>query len=128
MSYVDSQGNPTSDNGASSSYALTLEDNKDTYLCACGLSQKLPLCDGSHAKKNTPFKPVRVNKSSSGLLVRPMEELRQLAKKKESASSSSCSDPYQKNMSLLTSFLFIAAYSFPTTRRWISKFTFSASN
>ena len=28
--------------------------------CACGESEKQPYCDGSHARKNTGMKPLRV--------------------------------------------------------------------
>ena len=28
--------------------------------CSCGESEKQPYCDGSHARKNTGMKPVRV--------------------------------------------------------------------
>ena len=28
--------------------------------CACGESEKQPYCDGSHARKNTGMKPIRV--------------------------------------------------------------------
>ena len=28
--------------------------------CACGESEKQPYCDGSHARKNTGMRPIRV--------------------------------------------------------------------
>ena len=32
----------------------------DYFWCACGESEKQPFCDGSHARKNTGMRPVKV--------------------------------------------------------------------
>lgn len=37
-------------------YMIDLEAGKTYYWCKCGLSQKQPLCDGSH--KTTDMKPM----------------------------------------------------------------------
>ena len=31
-----------------------------TAWCACGESEKQPFCDGSHARKNTGMRPIRI--------------------------------------------------------------------
>lgn len=38
-------------------FAVTVEQGKDYYWCACGLSKKQPFCDGSH--KGSTFVPVK---------------------------------------------------------------------
>ena len=39
-------------------FAVTVEQGKDYWWCACGLSKKQPFCDGSHnaAREFTPVK------------------------------------------------------------------------
>ena len=39
-------------------YKVQVERNKTYFWCACGLSQKQPLCDGSH-KKEGKFKSLK---------------------------------------------------------------------
>ena len=40
---------------------FVMEVEAGTYAwCACGESEKQPYCDGSHAKKNTGMRPLRV--------------------------------------------------------------------
>ena len=41
-----------------SPYKVMVEKNKIYFWCACGLSQKQPLCDGSH-KKESIFKSIK---------------------------------------------------------------------
>ena len=50
MSNTNSEGN-------NQPIAVEVEAGKDYFWCACGLSKKQPLCDGSH--KGTEFKPVK---------------------------------------------------------------------
>lgn len=45
-------------------YALNLEAGKKYYWCACGLSKKQPLCDGSH--KGTGINPLEYQATQSG--------------------------------------------------------------
>eukprot|EP00761_Pharyngomonas_kirbyi_P011440 gb/GECH01011465.1/.p1 GENE.gb/GECH01011465.1/~~gb/GECH01011465.1/.p1 ORF type:complete len:111 (+),score=17.59 gb/GECH01011465.1/:1-333(+) len=49
-------------------YEFEAETDKDYFFCSCGRSSKLPLCDGSHAKQNTPYKPVGVTVDKNGKL------------------------------------------------------------
>ena len=44
--------------------AVDLEEGKDYYFCACGLSQKQPFCDGSH--KGTEFKSQKFTAEKTG--------------------------------------------------------------
>ena len=39
-------------------YKVKVEKDKTYFWCACGLSQKQPLCDGSH-KKERKFKSLK---------------------------------------------------------------------
>ena len=39
-------------------YKVKMEKGKTYFWCSCGLSQKQPLCDGTH-KKDEIFKPVK---------------------------------------------------------------------
>lgn len=47
-----------------SPYAVSLEEGKTYYWCACGQSKNQPFCDGSH--KVTDFKPVSFTARESG--------------------------------------------------------------
>lgn len=39
---------------------MRIEKNKDYYWCSCGLSNKQPLCDGSHKKSSrSNYKPLK---------------------------------------------------------------------
>jgi CDGSH-type Zn-finger protein len=38
-------------------YKVEVEEGKNYFWCACGLSEKQPFCDGSH--KGTDFSPVK---------------------------------------------------------------------
>eukprot|EP01080_Neovahlkampfia_damariscottae_P005235 gene5235-8846_t len=45
-----------------STRTIDYQKDKSMYLCSCGQSSKLPLCDGTHSKINggKTFKPVQV--------------------------------------------------------------------
>ena len=45
-------------------YPMDVEAGKSYSWCACGLSQKQPLCDGSH--KTTDMKPARYTATKDG--------------------------------------------------------------
>jgi CDGSH-type Zn-finger protein len=42
---------------ADTPFAVEVEEGRDYWWCACGLSQKQPFCDGSH--KTTDITPVK---------------------------------------------------------------------
>ena len=44
-------------------FAVALEQGKDYWWCACGLSQSQPFCDGSH--KVTDLRPVQFTAAES---------------------------------------------------------------
>ncbi|WP_317932944.1 CDGSH iron-sulfur domain-containing protein [Halioxenophilus sp. WMMB6] len=44
-------------------YAVTVEQGKSYFWCACGLSAKQPFCDGSH--KGSEFTPVKYEATDS---------------------------------------------------------------
>jgi CDGSH-type Zn-finger protein len=44
-------------------YPVEVEAGKSCFWCACGLSKKQPLCDGSH--KPTDFTPVKFDAAES---------------------------------------------------------------
>ncbi|MFA6313775.1 MAG: CDGSH iron-sulfur domain-containing protein [Sterolibacterium sp.] len=46
---------------AKSPFAVEVEQGKDYYWCACGLSKSQPLCDGSH--KGSAFVPTKFTAS-----------------------------------------------------------------
>jgi len=46
-----------------SPYAVEVEQGKNYWWCACGLSANQPFCDGSH--KSTSFTPVRYTAETS---------------------------------------------------------------
>jgi len=46
------------------SYPVDVEAGKSYWWCACGKSQKQPLCDGSH--QGTGIKPVEYKAEKSG--------------------------------------------------------------
>lgn len=43
-------------------------EEKDQYVCACGLSAKLPFCDGAHFRCGTTHKPVKVKIEGDNVL------------------------------------------------------------
>ena len=48
-------------------YAVTVEEGKKYWWCACGRSQNQSFCDGSH--KNTGFESVKFVAEKSGMMV-----------------------------------------------------------
>ena len=44
-------------------YPVDVEQGKDYWWCACGLSEKQPFCDGSHS--GTDFTPVKYEAAES---------------------------------------------------------------
>lgn len=48
---------------ADSPFATEVEEGKSYFWCACGKSQKQPLCDGSHA--DTEFLPLKYTAEAS---------------------------------------------------------------
>ena len=49
---------------ADTPFAVQVEQNKDYWWCACGLSKAQPFCDGSH--KSTDITPVRYTATRDG--------------------------------------------------------------
>lgn len=45
-------------------YAVSLEQGKTCYWCACGRSANQPWCDGSH--KGSDFEPVSITAEENG--------------------------------------------------------------
>ena len=45
-------------------YAVDVEEGKDYWWCACGLSKSQPFCDGSH--KGTGLAPMKYSVEKSG--------------------------------------------------------------
>ena len=48
---------------ADTPFAVAVEQGKDYWWCACGLSKAQPFCDGSH--KGGPFTPVQYTATES---------------------------------------------------------------
>lgn len=48
---------------AKSPFAVEVEQGKDYYWCACGLSKSQPFCDGSH--KGSEFVPTKFTAKES---------------------------------------------------------------
>lgn len=48
---------------AKSPFAVEVEQGKDYYWCACGLSKSQPFCDGSH--KGSAFVPTKFTAEQS---------------------------------------------------------------
>ena len=48
---------------ADTPFAVAVEQGKDYWWCACGLSKAQPFCDGSH--KSGPFTPVQYTATES---------------------------------------------------------------
>lgn len=48
---------------ADTPFAIEVEQDKDYWWCACGLSQNQPFCDGSH--KPTDITPVKYTATKS---------------------------------------------------------------
>ena len=45
-------------------FAVTVEQGKDYWWCACGRSKSQPFCDGSH--KGSAFTPVKYSATAAG--------------------------------------------------------------
>lgn len=52
---------------------ITLEKNKGTYVCTCGTSKTIPICDGSHKtineKEGKDFHPIMVKSNNDSDLM-----------------------------------------------------------